>query len=70
MAQRVDSMENAIGNIMGKIDAVLVHLEGMERTKYTRQQSISNILDSITTVRVQQPDMYSLVWWGKGSQNC
>jgi len=43
-------MENSIGSIVTKIDAVLVKLEAMERAKTRRRETMGKLLDSITQV--------------------
>jgi polycystin 2 len=48
LQRRVDRMENSIGSIVSKIDAVLVKLEAMERAKAKRRETMSKLLDSIT----------------------
>jgi len=50
LQRRVDRMENSIGSIVTKIDAVLVKLEAMERAKTRRRETMSKLLDSITQV--------------------
>jgi len=52
LQRRVDRMENSIGSIVSKIDAVLVKLEAMERAKTRRRETMSKLLDSITQVFV------------------
>lgn len=49
LSKRVDRMESSIGNIVGKIDNVLIKLEEMEVTKLKRRETMGKILDSITT---------------------
>ena len=41
-------MELSIGSIVSKIDAVLGKLEGMDRGKARRKQTMNKILNSIT----------------------
>jgi len=53
LQRRVDRMENSIGSIVGKIDAVLVKLEAMERAKAKRRETMSKLLDSISQVRAR-----------------
>jgi polycystin 2 len=48
LQRRVDRMENSIGSIVNKIDAVLVKLEAMERAKARRRETMGKLLDSIT----------------------
>jgi len=43
-------MEHAIGGIVGKIDTVLVKLEGMERAKLKRREAMTQLLDNIAEV--------------------
>lgn len=50
MSRRVDRMEHAIGGIVGKIDTVLVKLEGMERAKLKRREAMTQLLDNIAEV--------------------
>jgi len=50
LQRRVDRMENSIGSIVTKIDAVLVKLEAMERAKTKRRETMGKLLDSITQV--------------------
>ena len=54
LQRRVDRMENSIGSIVTKIDAVLVKLEAMERAKAKRRETMSKLLDSISQVQQQQ----------------
>ena len=49
-SRRVDSMETSIGQIVSKIDAVLVKLEAMERAKSKRRETMNKILESINAV--------------------
>jgi len=50
LQRRVDRMENSIGNIVTKIDAVLVKLEAMERAKARRRETMGKLLDNISQV--------------------
>ena len=52
LQRRVDRMENSIGSIVSKIDAVLVKLEAMERAKTRRRETMSKLLDSISQVSI------------------
>lgn len=47
LSRRVDRMEHSIGSIVCKIDAVLVRLEGMEKSKVKRREAMDKILDNI-----------------------
>lgn len=49
LSRRVDRMEHSIGAIVSKIDAVLVKLEAMEKTKKKRQEGLGKMLDQIET---------------------
>lgn len=44
-------MEHSIGSIVSKIDAVIVKLETMERTKIKRRDVLSRLLDGVVEVR-------------------
>ena len=46
LTRRVDRMEHSIGSIVSKIDAVLVKLEGIEKVKARRRETIGKILDN------------------------
>ncbi|XP_018023502.1 polycystin-2 [Hyalella azteca] len=48
LQRRVDRLEHSIGSIVSKIDAVLVKLGTMEKTKNKRRDVMSKILDTIT----------------------
>ncbi|KAF2362187.1 EF-hand domain pair [Trinorchestia longiramus] len=48
LQRRVDRLEHSIGSIVSKIDAVLVKLSTMEKTKTKRRDVMSKILDTIT----------------------
>ncbi|CAG0885259.1 unnamed protein product [Darwinula stevensoni] len=48
LQRRVERMESTMGTIVPKIDAVLLKLDGMERAKQKRKQTMNKILDSIT----------------------
>lgn len=50
LTRRVDRMEHSIGSIVSKIDAVLVKLEALERTKAKRRETTIRALGSITEV--------------------
>ena len=50
LQRRVDRMENSIGNIVSKIDAVFFKLEAMERAKAKRREIIGKLLDDIAEV--------------------
>ena len=47
MSRRVDRMEHTIGGFVSKIDAVLVKLEGMEKDRVQRRDTLSRILDQV-----------------------
>lgn len=51
LVRRVDRMEHSIGSIVSKIDAVIVKLETMERTKIKRRDVLSRLLDGVVEVR-------------------
>uniref|UniRef100_A0A3P8X4U0 Polycystin-2 n=1 Tax=Cynoglossus semilaevis TaxID=244447 RepID=A0A3P8X4U0_CYNSE len=55
--QRVDRMEHSIGSIVSKIDAVIVKLETMERTKIKRRDVLSRLLDGVVEVRQSLKDI-------------
>jgi len=55
LQRRVDRMEHSIGNIVSKIDAVLVKLESMERAKAKRRETMGKLLDSISEVTQLNP---------------
>lgn len=46
--RRVERLEHSIGSIVSKIDAVLLKLEGMEKGKVKRRETMSKILNTIT----------------------
>lgn len=48
LQRRVDRLEHSIGSIVSKIDAVLVKLDTMEKTKHKRKETMGKILDTIT----------------------
>ncbi|XP_071538109.1 polycystin-2-like isoform X1 [Panulirus ornatus] len=48
LQRRVDRLEHSIGSIVSKIDAVLVKLDTMEKTKHKRRETMGKILDTIT----------------------
>lgn len=43
-------MEHSIGSIVSKIDAVIVKLEIMERTKLKRREVLGRLLDGVAEV--------------------
>jgi len=45
LSKRVDRMEGVIGNIVSKIDMVLIKLESMEKSKSKKKANLSKILD-------------------------
>ena len=42
-------MEGVIGNIVSKIDKVLIKLEGMEKSKSKKKQNLGKLFDGLTT---------------------
>lgn len=50
-------MEHSIGSIVSKIDAVIVKLETMERTKIKRRDVLSRLLDGVVEVRQSLKDI-------------
>lgn len=46
--ERVDKMENSIGNIVSKIDAVLNKMAAMDRAKAKRRENMNKILNTIS----------------------
>ncbi|XP_068244650.1 polycystin-2-like [Palaemon carinicauda] len=48
LQRRVDRLEHSIGSIVSKIDAVLVKLDSMEKSKHKRRETMGKILESIT----------------------
>uniref|UniRef100_A0A7M4F5P3 Polycystin-2 n=1 Tax=Crocodylus porosus TaxID=8502 RepID=A0A7M4F5P3_CROPO len=48
LVRRVDRMEHSIGSIVSKIDAVIVKLEAMERSKLKRRDVLGRLLDGVT----------------------
>lgn len=57
LVRRVDRMEHSIGSIVSKIDAVIVKLETMERTKIKRRDVLSRLLDGVVEVRLSLKDI-------------
>lgn len=53
----MDRMEHSIGSIVSKIDAVIVKLETMERTKIKRRDVLSRLLDGVVEVRQSLKDI-------------
>ncbi|KAM5271785.1 polycystin-2 [Ctenodactylus gundi] len=47
LVRRVDRMEHSIGSIVSKIDAVIVKLEIMERTRLKRREVLGRLLDGV-----------------------
>ena len=41
-------MEQSIGSIVSKIDAVLIKLDSMEKTKGKRKETLGKMMDSLT----------------------
>ncbi|KFM66211.1 Polycystin-2, partial [Stegodyphus mimosarum] len=48
LSERVDKMENSIGNIVSKIDAVLNKMAAMDRAKAKRRENMNKILSTIS----------------------
>ncbi|KAF8770771.1 Polycystic kidney disease 2-like 1 protein like [Argiope bruennichi] len=48
LSERVDKMENSIGNIVSKIDAVLNKMAAMDRAKVKRRENMNKILNTIS----------------------
>jgi hypothetical protein len=48
LQSRVNRMEGSIGSIVTKIDAMLVKLDGMEKNKDKKRETMSKMLDAIT----------------------
>ena len=42
-------MEGVIGNIVSKIDKVLIKLEGMEKSKSKKKKNLGALFDGLTT---------------------
>ena len=49
LQKRVERMEGVIGNIVSKIDKVLIKLESMEKTKSKKKQNLGKLFDGLTT---------------------
>jgi len=49
LQKRVERMEGVIGNIVAKIDKVLIKLESMEKTKSKKKQNLGKLFDGLTT---------------------
>ncbi|XP_055967274.1 polycystin-2 [Sorex fumeus] len=47
LVRRVDRVEHSIGSIVSKIDAVIVKLEIMERTRLKRREVLGRLLDGV-----------------------
>jgi len=47
LVRRVDRVENSIGSIVSKIDAVLLKLEAMDKAKIKRRETMTKLLDSM-----------------------
>ena len=45
----MERMEGVIGNIVSKIDKVLIKLESMEKTKSKKKQNLGKLFDGLTT---------------------
>ena len=48
LTKRVERMEGVIGNIVSKIDKVLIKLEGMEKSKSKKKQNLGKLFDGLT----------------------
>ncbi|KAG8187460.1 hypothetical protein JTE90_009530 [Oedothorax gibbosus] len=48
LSERVDKMENSIGSIVSKIDAVLNKMAAMDRAKVKRRENMNKILNTIS----------------------
>ena len=44
----MERMEGVIGNIVSKIDKVLIKLEGMEKSKSKKKQNLGKLFDGLT----------------------
>merc|ERR1712038_2119715 len=47
ISRRVERMERSVGSIVTKIDAVIVKLEGMEKSKAKKREQMSRILEQM-----------------------
>ena len=45
-------MEQSIGSVVSKIEAVIVKLEAMERAKTKRRESVNRLLSSVNEVNI------------------
>lgn len=57
LTNRVDTMDTSIGNIVGKIEAVLGQLETIERAKLKRRENMSEILDKLNEAQTSNSEM-------------
>merc|ERR1719361_3023095 len=48
LQKRVERMEGVIGNIVSKIDKVLIKLESMEKSKSKKKQNLGKLFDGLT----------------------
>merc|ERR1719361_2840194 len=48
LQKRVERMEGVIGNIVSKIDKVLIKLESMEKSKSKKKQNLGKLFDGFT----------------------
>ena len=48
LTKRVERMEGVIGNIVSKIDKVLIKLESMEKSKTKKKQNLGKLFDGLT----------------------
>ena len=56
-------MEGVIGNIVSKIDKVLIKLEGMEKSKSKKKQNLGKLFDGLTTDEGGGNVTYLVDWW-------
>lgn len=57
LTHRVDTMDQSIGNIVGRIEAVLSQLETIERQKLKRRENMSSILDKLNEAHSSNSEM-------------
>lgn len=59
-------MEGVIGNIVSKIDKVLIKLEGMEKSKSKKKQNLGKLFDGLTNDEGGGNVIlifFSCLWW-------
>ncbi|XP_065670022.1 polycystin-2-like protein 1 isoform X5 [Hydra vulgaris] len=56
LARRVDRVEHSIGNVVSKVDSVLLKLEAMDKAKIKRRETMSRLLDSISEQGLSESD--------------